>query len=143
MADVVDADPVAVVIAYYLASEVLTEALGGAGRVSGLNEPPYPHIQVLDTPGGNDRSLEWLIAPELTIKVYGDFDGSPGKAELRRVFYLALQELRDLPKRPSVPGQPVVTAVDFSRGGSGWQPEPDGQPCYFARPQIYLHPPHS
>lgn len=141
MADVVDADPAAVVIAYFHVHGALTEALNGGG-ISARNEPPYPHLQVLDTPGGSDRALTWLIAPEVTIRAYGDLDGTPGKAVLRRVLYTALQALRDLPNVPAGPGQPVVTAVDFT-GAGGWLPEPTGQPCYVARPRLYMHPPQS
>jgi hypothetical protein len=140
--DVVDADPATVVIAYLNAHAGLTEALGGEGRISALNEPPYPHLQVLDTPGGSDRDLTWLIAPEITLKAFGDFDGTPGKTKLRRVLYTALQALRDLPSIPTPPGQPVVTGVRFN-GTGGWVPEPNGQPCYNARPQLFMHPPQS
>jgi hypothetical protein len=85
--------------------------------------------------------MTWLIAPEITLKAFGDFDGTPGKAQLRRVLYTALQALRDLPLIPTSPGQPVITGVRFP-GTGGWLPEPTGQPCYVARPQLYMHPPN-
>jgi hypothetical protein len=141
VADVVDTDPAALVIARFVSADTLTELLGDDDRVSALNEPPYPHIQVLDTPGGLDRDLRWLVAPEVTIKVFGDFDGTPGKAMLRKILYTALTVLRDLPDEPTQPGQPVVTGVEFL-GTGGWTPEPTGQPCYTARPRIWMHPPN-
>lgn len=142
MVDVVDADPATIVITYLSAHAGLTTELGGEGRISSLNEPPYAHLQVLDTPGGSDRDLTWLVAPEVTLRAYGDFDGTPGKAKLRRVLYVALQALRDLPGIPAAAGKPVITAVRFP-GTGGWTPEPNGQPCYSARPQLFLHPPTS
>lgn len=142
MPDVVDADPAAVVIAYLNAHPDVEAALGGPGRISAKNEPPYPHLGVTDTPGGSDLDMEWLIAPELTFQLWGDLDGSPGKAALRRVFIVVLQAVRDLPKQPTEPGQPVVTAIGNS-GAGGWVPEPTGQPRYTGRRQIYMHPPQS
>lgn len=140
--DIVDADPAAVVIAYLAAHPGLRELLGDGDRVNGMNEPPYPHVQVLDTPGGFDGSLRWLYGPEVTIKAFGDFDNTPGKSALRKVLYTALQALRDLPSQPTEPGQPVVTFVEFP-GTGGWTPEPTGQPCYSARPRLWMHPPQT
>jgi hypothetical protein len=142
VADLVDADPAAAVIAYLSGHPAVTEALGGSDRISADNEPPYPHLGVLDTPGGSDRDMVWLIAPEVTLQLWGDKDGTPGKAVLRGVFFTILQALRDLPNQPTEPGQPVITAVGNS-GAGGWSPEPDNQPRYLARRQIFLHPPQS
>lgn len=142
MPDLVDADPVGTVIAFLNANSAVLEALGGSGRIGLLNKPPYPCLGVVDTPGGSDRNLRWLIAPEITLNLWGDLDGSPGKAELRRIMYVVLQELRDLPERPTEPGHPVVTSVE-STGAVGWAPEPTGQGKYTARIQIYMHPPVS
>lgn len=142
MPDLVDADPAAVVIAYLNGHPAVEAAIGGSGRFSLTNKPPYPHCGVEDTPGGSDRDLRWLIAPELTLKLWGDLDGSPGKAELRRIFWTIIQALRDLPEVPTVPGQPVITAVE-SNGAGGWSPEPTGQPRYLGRIRLYMHPPQS
>lgn len=142
MPDLVDADPVAVVIAYLNSHTAVLAALGGTGRISARNQPPYPHLGVTDTPGGSDLTMRWLIAPEITLKLWGDMDGSPGKAELRRIFYTILTALRDLPDQPTAPGQPVVTDVR-STGAGGWSPEPTGQPQYIGRQQIFMHPPQS
>lgn len=138
--DLVDVDPAAVAIAYLLGRSRLVEAFGDGGWLTSRNEPPYPHVKITDTPGGADRALRWLIAPELTIETHGDVDGSPGKAALRRLHLLVLQELRDLPDQPAQPGQPVVTAVGFP-GAHGWVPEPTGQPRYLSRVHLAMHPP--
>lgn len=139
MPDLVDADPVDVVIAYLNSHPEVVAVLGGDDRISKENEPPYLHLGITDTTGGSDRTLRWLIAPELTLKLWGDLDGTPGKAAMRRALYTILQALRDLPDQPTEPGQPVVTAVE-SRVGGGWTPEPTGQPQYSARVQVFLHP---
>jgi hypothetical protein len=136
--DIADTDATAVIVAHMAGDTTLTTLLGGPGRVGGENKPPYPRIRVLDPPG-DDRDMRWLIAPVLQIETYGDLDGTPGKAMLRRIHYGALQVLRDLPGVPVVPGQPVVTAVTFLSGG-GWVPEPTGQPRYLSRISCHMHP---
>jgi hypothetical protein len=142
VADLVDADPAAAVIAYLNGHTAVEGALGGAGRISARNEPPYPHLGVTDTPGGTDRDMRWLTGPEITLTLWGDLDGTPGKAALRRIFYTIVQALRDFPDQPTEPGQPVVTEVR-STGAGGWSPEPTGQPRYLGRVQVFMHPPQS
>jgi hypothetical protein len=137
VADVVDADALAVALAHLRADATLAAEFGDGERFTSRNEPPYPHVRVTDTPGGSDRALEWLTSPELTIETHGDLDGSPGKATLRRLHYLVLQALRDLPKTEQA--GPVVTAVMFT-GGGGYVPEPTGQPRYLSRVQLSIHP---
>lgn len=140
MPDLVDADPAGFLIAYLANNSVVTEALGGPGRVGLKNKPPYPRLGIADTPGGSDLDFRWLSAPELTLKLWGDLDGSPGKAQLRRILFTIVQVIRDIPDQPSVPGQPVITAVR-SNGAFGWLPEPTGQPKYEGRIQLFMHPP--
>jgi hypothetical protein len=132
-------DPIPRVVSWLTAHTEVTSALGGSGRVGALNAPPYPCIRVLDTAGGDDRDLRWLMAPEVQIEVYGDLDGSPGKEALRRILYTALGALTELPYQPYDPEYPVVTDVTVSRSG-GWVPEPSGQPRYLAAVKIWLHP---
>ncbi len=117
----------------------MTAALGGSGRVGAFNEPPYPRLRVLDTPGGDDRDLKWLIAPEIQLEAYGDLDGSPGKAKLREILYVALGALMELPHQPPADGYPVITGVASSRSG-GWIPEPSGQPRYVTAVRLWVHP---
>lgn len=141
MVDVVDVDPVAVARAYLNSREGLIQAFGGGDRFSSRNEPPYPHTALLDTPGGNDLTLDWLVGMELTIETYGDLDGTPGKAALRTLHTRVLQELRDLPKQPvDDPALPVITAVTFP-GARGYVPLPTGQPRYLSRVVLWGHPP--
>lgn len=138
--DLTAADPAAIGIAHLLADPAVTVALGGPGRVGSRNSPPFPRLRVLDVPGGDDRALRWLISAPLQVEAYGDQDGLPGKAALRRILYVALQSLERLPRVPVGPYDPVVTAVQ-SRGGGGWSPEPSGQPRYVATVLLTLHPP--
>lgn len=137
--DVADVDPIGVVKPYLEAHSAVQAWFGDPDWISPINEPPFPHLQLLDTPGGSDLTMRWLIAPELTLRLLGDFDGTPGKKALRDGMYVILQALRDLPLVPAVPGKPVVTEVRFT-GAGGYVPEPTGQPAYLARVQLYMHP---
>ena len=132
-------DPIPRVLSWLTAHTEVTSALGAAGRIGASNTPPYPCIRVLDTGGGDDRDLRWLMAPEVQIEVYGDLDGSPGKEALRRILYTALGALTELPYQPHDPAYPTITDVTVSRSG-GWVPEPSGQPRYLAAVKIWLHP---
>jgi hypothetical protein len=133
--DLARADPMPRVLSWLSGHPVLADALGGTGRVGAFNEPPYPRLRITD-PGGDDRDLRWLISTEVLIEAYGDLDGSPGKAALRRILYLALGALAELPEQP---GSPVITAVRSSRAG-GWVPEPNGQPRYLGSVRVFSHP---
>jgi hypothetical protein len=138
--DLARADPLPRVLTCLGEDDMLTAALGGPGRVGMFNEAPYPRLRLLDN-GGNDRDLQWLIETELQIEAYGDLDGSPGKAALRRILYLALGVLMTLPETPTPPGEPVISRVVSTRGG-GWVPEPSGQPRYVAAVHVYTHAPN-
>lgn len=131
------ADPMPRVLSWLSASAELADALGGAGRVGPRNEPPFPRLRVLDVPGGDDRDGVWLAATRVQVEAYGDLDGSPGKAELRRILYLAIGVLAQLPDQPG--GDPVITAVRSAQAG-GWSPEPTGQPRYVASVTVWAHP---
>lgn len=140
--DLARADPLPVVLSWLGGHPVLTDALGGSGRVDGRNEPPYPRVRLLDPTGGSDLGLRWLVAPRIQVEALGDLDGSPGKAELRRICYLTLGALTELPERTAAAGDPVVTAVESAAGG-GWSPLPNGQPRYLTAVRVYLHPPQT
>lgn len=140
MGDLTEADPVAVLRPWILASPEVENVLGGPDRVHAEHRPPYPCV-VLTDPPGSDLGLRHLIAPIVQVEVIGDPDGTPGKPALRRALYTVLQRIRDLPDTvQSDPTQAVVTAV-VSTGGGGWSPLPTGQPRYLATVQVYLHPP--
>ena len=136
--DLARADPLPRVLSWLAAHPAVTAELGGAGRVGAVNEPPYPRLRLLDV-AADDRGLRWLVAPEIQVEAYGDLDGSPGKAALRRILYVALGALQELPDQAPTPGGPTITGVVSSRGG-GWVPEPSGQPSYVAAVRVYTHP---
>lgn len=136
--DLARADPVPRLIAWLNNDADVTAALGGTGRVSAYNEPPYPHLRVVETPAGIDGDLRWLIGPEVQIEAYGDLDGTPGKAALRRILYMALGSLVTVPDAVAPPEGPIITAVMSTRGG-GWVPEPSGQPRYVATVRVWSH----
>lgn len=139
-ADLAAADPLAAARTWLLSHPAVTAALGGPDRVGRRNEPPYPRIVLTDTPGGADRDLRWLVAPELAVHALGDVDGTPGPAALRRILYITLVALTELPDHAPAPGAPVVTSV-VSTSAVGWTPEPTGQPKYSAAVRLYMHPP--
>lgn len=133
-----EADALAVAFARLNSSEAVTSELGGEGRITDSNTPPYPCVRLIDPPG-NDRFAQHLIAPIVQVEVLGDLDGTPGKHVLRRILYTVIDELVDIPNQPVGPGQPVVTSVTPS-GGGGWSPEPNGQPRYIATLVMHVHP---
>lgn len=136
--DLAAADALPRVVAWLSTHSEVTASLGGSGRVSAVNEPPYPRLRVLDT-GGDDRGLRWLLAQDVQIEAYGDLDGMPGKSELRRILYVALGAVMELPDQPQTVGYPTVTSVRTVQAG-GWVPEPSGQPRYLATVRLYVHP---
>lgn len=136
----VDADPVALVLEYLAADTDVTAILGGAGRVGGVDRPPYPRLRVTNPPGGDDRSLTWLVSPLIQIEALGDPDGKPGNEVLRRVLYTATTALRRLPEQPYTPGTVVVTNV-APVGAGGSSPLPGNRPRYIGQVRLWLHPP--
>lgn len=137
--DIVRADPLPRVIAWLGSHPAVTDVLGGAGRVSARNEPPFPRLRITDPPGGDDRGMLWLMAKAVQIEALGDLDGTPSKAVLNRALYTALGALVELPDQPTPPEGPVITAVRSSVAG-GWSPLPTGQGRYVATVQVYSHP---
>lgn len=135
------ADPLPRVLDWLRGHPQVTAALGGAGRVGLYNEPPYPRLRVTDPPGAAARPLRWLTATSLQLEAYGDLGGDPGKDALRACLWTALGALAELPDQPAGDGQPVITAVTLD--GSGWVPEPTGQPRYLATVTVLTHPPVS
>lgn len=136
------ADPIPRVMAYLAAHGQVGDALGAPGDASGHigpgNVPPYPRVRLFETPSGSDGDLRRLISPELQLEFLGDLDGAPGKAELRRIAYLVLGALAELPDQPAPAEGPVITAVTSSRAVA-WLPEPTGQPRYIAGVRVWSH----
>ena len=134
-----DYDPVAIALRWLSTHPKVTAALGGSGRVIGDNEPPYPCLR-LTNPPGSDGTLRWVLGGRIALDVFGDIDGTPGKAAMRRILYVALDALTELPTQEYSEGEAVVTRVVSSMGG-GWMPEPTGQPRWTAEVTLYGHPP--
>jgi hypothetical protein len=137
--DLAKADPIPRVVAWLNDHPAVTSALGGANRVSAVNEPPYPRLRISDV-GGDDRDLTWLIATDVQIEAYGDLDGAPGREELRRILYVALGALVELPEQPVALTDVVVSRVQSLRAG-GFIAEPTGQPRYLSVVRIMSHAP--
>ncbi|MFF7838769.1 hypothetical protein ACFZC6_08135 [Streptomyces ossamyceticus] len=134
-----DADPVSVILAWLQEHPEVADALGGPGRVSGIEEAPWPHLVIGHGPGGDLMDLNWRIAPEVTLEVYGDPGGWPGKAELRRILLRCAKATQDLVEAPHVPGRPVVSGIKPS-GLLVWSPLVDGQPRWLMNLSVTLHP---
>lgn len=139
MASLADADPVATALAWLQAHSAVLAAFGGVTHISGLNEPPYPHLRVAASPGGEDGDLVWVVSPEVLVETYGDLDGSPGWAALRRLHYVALLAAKELPGRTHTTATTVVTDV---RPASSAQPLPLplGQPRWVSTLRLTMHP---
>lgn len=134
-----DADPVSELLAWLQQSPEAAEALGGSGRVSGILEAPWPHLVVTHGPGGDLRDLRWATSPEVTLEVYGDPGGWPGRAELRRILLRCAAAAQARVEAPYVPGRPVVSGVHPS-GLLVWSPLVDGQPRWLMNLLVTLHP---
>jgi hypothetical protein len=132
------ADGLAVAAAWLAAHPDVIAALGGPGRVSGVVGPLYPCVRITGGPG-SDRDLRWVKDDLVTVEVWGDPDGTPGPAALKRVMYRVLEALTELPARPVTPGDAIVTAVVSVNPA---QPVPvDGQPRWTAAVLLTVHPP--
>jgi hypothetical protein len=135
------ADPVAALITWLRAHATIVAQFGSADRVSGLNEAPYPRLMVAPSQGGSDRSLRWLIEPEVALATFGTLDGTPGQAELRRLHYVALAAAEELTRSTFGPSAAVVTAVRPS-SAARYAPEPGtGQPVWRSTLLVSIHPP--
>jgi hypothetical protein len=133
-----DADALAAAISFLSTHERVIAALGGEGRVRGTNEPPYPRLRLSSVPG-SDRDLRWLLAPAVRLEALGDLDGSQTSDELRRILYIALGALTEMPEQEYGPGEPVVTNV-ASAGAGGSAPLPTGQPRWMSTVGVSIHP---
>ena len=134
-----DLDPIRVAKPYLEVHQDVAEWFGDSDWISALNEPPYPHLQMLDTPGGVERTRRWLIGREVTLKLFADFDGTPGKTQLHDGMGVILDALAELSEVPAEPGKPVITLVEFP-GAQGYLPEPTGQMVYMSRVLFWMHP---
>ncbi|WP_435585914.1 hypothetical protein [Micromonospora aurantiaca (nom. illeg.)] len=86
-------DGVALAIKVLKAAPVITDKFGGPDRVSGRNEPPFPHLRVIALPGGDDGRLLWTVRKELQVEAWAHPDGRPGKAALHRLLYAPVNVL--------------------------------------------------
>lgn len=135
-----EVDGVALAIAVLKASPVIAAKFGGPDHVSGLNEPPFPHLRVIALPGGDDGRLLWTVRKELQVEAWAAPDGSPGKAALHQLLYAAVNVLVRLADDDHVPGRPVVVDA-YTAGTARWAPDvASGQPCWAHRVHLVAHP---
>jgi hypothetical protein len=111
------------------------------GAVGGINEPPYPHLVVTHA-GSTDYAGMWRTETEVQLEVYASaIDNAPGNAELRRLLYLTIGVLVELPYIATFSaGEVVITDVLPSTGGN-FVPDITGQGRYMSRVAVSSHPP--
>lgn len=116
MATLADVNPVAEVLSWLQSHSGVLAAIGSPAHITGLAEPPYPHIRVEPSDGGANGDFIWIIQPELLISTLGDVDGAPGQSALRQIHHTMLSACMEMPRRTYVPGQTVVSRVVATSG---------------------------
>ncbi|MEU4231183.1 hypothetical protein AB0F17_43400 [Nonomuraea sp. NPDC026600] len=134
--DLADADPLPVVLSWLTTHPAVLAELG-PDRVGAYSIPPYPRLRVTDVPGGIENYDTAVVEVRIQIEALGEMDGS--KAELRRLLYLALGALKELPRADPPPAGPVIGSVRPAQGG-GFLPEADKRPRYVARATVRCRP---
>jgi hypothetical protein len=137
-----DADPVGAATGWLAGHQALTELLAslatGAGRQIGtINAPPYPRLRITDTNGdlGEFRGLSWV---SLGIDVFGDLDGRPGKAALRRLAIATAETLHQMTEQPAVGG---CVFSQVTTNSISWAPlAPGNQPRYVLNTTLWSRP---
>uniref|UniRef100_UPI003F4960C5 hypothetical protein n=1 Tax=Streptosporangium sp. CA-235898 TaxID=3240073 RepID=UPI003F4960C5 len=139
-----DADPVPVVLAWWAAHSALTAELGGPGRVGAYSEEPYPRLRAHEVPGGSasgsNGEMLYLVTTCLQVEALGASADSPGVGQLKRINFVALGALAQLPYQPYVSG-PIITGVRFVPGSGGPMPDIDGRSRWVSKVMISSHAP--
>jgi hypothetical protein len=139
MYSIADADPTPPAIDLLTGSARLAAELGGAGRVGAKHAPPYPRLRVRPTPGGSENLRTGEMRVLLKLEALDSIEAPVGEWQLRRILYVAVEELTALTARPHEDGQVVITEVESSAGG-GPVPEADGRCRYVGTVAIHCHP---
>ncbi|MFG6197756.1 hypothetical protein [Nonomuraea sp. JJY05] len=139
MHSIADADPTPPAIDVLTGSARLAAELGGTGRVGAQHVPPYPRLRVRPTPGGSENLQTGEMVVRLKLEALDSVEAPVGEFRLRRILYVALEELTTLTGLPHEEGQVVVTEVRSAVGG-GPVAEADGRSRYIATASIYCHP---
>ncbi|MEU4331377.1 hypothetical protein [Nonomuraea dietziae] len=139
MRSLADADPIPDALAHLTGSARLAAELGGVGRVGAAHQPPYPRLRVRPVPGGGENLQTGEVVLLLKLEALDSVEAPVGEWQLRRILYVALEELAVLPFLPPVEGKVVITHVG-SRVGGGPVPEADGRSRYIATAAIHCHP---
>ncbi|MFI6637206.1 hypothetical protein ACIBI7_50695 [Nonomuraea fuscirosea] len=109
----------------------------GPDGVGAYSIPPYPRLRVTDVPGGIENYDTARVKVRIQIEALGEMDGS--KAALRRLLYLAVGALKELPRADPPPPGPVIGSVGPAQGG-GFLPEADKRPRYVAKVTVSCRP---
>ncbi|MGW2219604.1 hypothetical protein ACWCSD_31850 [Nonomuraea sp. NPDC001684] len=139
MHSIADADPTPPALDVLTGSARLAAELGSAGRVGAKHVPPYPRLRVRPTPGGSENLHTKEVVVRLKLEALDSIEAPVGEWRLRRILYVALEELTTLTSLPREDGQVVVTEVRSAVGG-GPVEEADGRSRYIATVALYCHP---
>lgn len=136
------ANPVETVLAWLRTDPVILGEFGGADRVGGENEAPFPRVRVRHSPDGDDGDLRWHAQPGIVLETYGALDGTPGMHELRRLHFVALRRVAVIPERQEaglVPGWAVITGV-LARKARHRREAVTGQLVWSSSVLVGIHP---
>ena len=115
-------------------------ALPAAGNLSGLNEPPYPHVQVRPGGGGVGGRLVWSVTEEVIVEVWCALNGTPGSAAAKKLLMEFVYWLCRACDRPHVAGRPVVVDVVMVGAARPGSDAATRQPKWSATVKITAHP---
>lgn len=139
MTDLTLTDGIAVAVARLKGDSTVLSAYGSAGAVSGVVEPPYPHLLVTAGPSTIDQP-GWRLTQDIDLAAYADRQNDPGDAELRRLLTIGVESLRQLPAVGVADDtETIVTYVEVITGPQPLH-EVGGYQRWIAGLRLHLHP---
>lgn len=91
------ADPIPGCLAYLRSNPIMLEQVGGPEHITGYLKDVSPCIVLSTSNGGAPSDNFTFNFPEILVECYGSPDGTPGKAELRRLLVIACVILTNMP----------------------------------------------
>lgn len=135
-----DADGLAVTLTWLRAHPAVLGQVGGdPGRIGPDNRPPYPRLLVVDG-GSDDGDLVWTSEQSVRLEAVGDLDDTVGPQALRRMLYVAMAAVAELPDRDGLTVTDTIVSRVRASGGAAFAPL-GGQRRYVATLQMSVHPP--
>ncbi len=137
-----DADAVALLLTWLRANAEVRGLLGDPSpSVSGINEPPWPHLILTEGLGTELRGGVWSHVQEVELQLRSDPTGMPGKAVLRKLLMGLVRIAMTAPETPvTLPTQAVICAVEET-GSVAFQKLSTGQLVYSVSLRVTVRPP--